>query len=65
MRVPVLKIEQLSPRQREVHDRIIGRRGKVGLVKGFSKRLPKSSLSVSGKLLRGVVQDFRFVMNHF
>ena len=30
MRVPYLKLEQLSPRQKEIHDLIVNRRGKFG-----------------------------------
>lgn len=30
MRVRALKVEELSPRQKEVHDKIAGRRGRVG-----------------------------------
>lgn len=30
MRVPVLKVEELNPCQRKIHDRILARRGRVG-----------------------------------
>ena len=30
MRLPALSVEEMTPQQREVHDRIVGRRGRLG-----------------------------------